>query len=53
MAGRFPLYTDADIHGPLVEALIRRGWNVLRAVEEFPEGTQDDLSSQMAAGSSR
>jgi len=49
VAGRFPLYTDADVHGPLVEALIRRGWDVLRAVDAFPEGTQDDLHFVRAA----
>ena len=43
MPGRFPLYTDADIHGPLVEALVREGWNVLRAIDRFPEGTEDDV----------
>ena len=41
MAGRFPLYTDADLHGPLVDGLIERGWDVLRAVDAFPEGTDD------------
>ena len=41
MAGRFPLYTDADIHGPLVEALIQRGWDVLRAVDRFRQATDD------------
>ena len=41
MAGRFPVYTDADIHGPVVEALVRRGWDVLRAVDRFRQGTDD------------
>lgn len=41
MAGRFPLYTDADVHGPLIKALQRAGWDVLRAVDAFPEGTLD------------
>ena len=41
MPGRFPLYTDADIHGPLVEALVQEGWDVLRAIDRFPEGTND------------
>jgi hypothetical protein len=41
VAGRFPLYTDASIHGPLVDALIEHGWDVLRAVDAFPEGTED------------
>lgn len=41
MAGRFPLYTDADIQGAVVKALRRHGWDVLRAIEAFPEGTLD------------
>lgn len=28
MAGRFPLYTDADVRGPLVKALQKAGWDV-------------------------
>lgn len=49
MAGRFPLYTDADIYGPLVDALIRLGWDVMRAVDAFPEGTDDDVHVERAA----
>jgi len=49
VAGRFPLYTDADIHGPVVAALRRAGWDVLRAVDAFPEGTQDLLHFERAA----
>lgn len=49
MAGRFPLYTDADVHGPLIEALIRRGWDVLRAVDHRPEGTDDPVHFEEAA----
>ena len=41
MAGRFPLYTDADIHGPVVDALIDAAWDVLRAIDALPEGTLD------------
>ncbi len=41
MAGRFPLYTDADVQGPVVKALKQAGWDVLRAIEAFPEGTED------------
>ena len=48
MAGRFPLYTDADVHGPLVDALIRGGWDVLRAVDAFPERTDDDVHFERA-----
>lgn len=49
MAGRFPLYTDADIQGPLIEALRARGWDVVRAVERFPEGTEDPVHFEEAA----
>jgi hypothetical protein len=38
---RRPLYTDADIHGPIVQGLIRRGWDVMRAVDADAEATDD------------
>jgi hypothetical protein len=38
---RRPVYTDADVHGPIVDGLIRRGWDVLRAVDARPEATSD------------
>jgi len=41
VAGRFAVYTDADIHGPVVDALIQRAWDLVRAVDLFPEGTDD------------
>jgi hypothetical protein len=41
MAGRFPLYTDADVHGPLIKALKKAGWDVVRAIDELPEGEED------------
>jgi hypothetical protein len=37
VAGRFPLYTDADVQGPVIHALKSAGWDVLRAIEAFPE----------------
>ena len=49
MAGLFPLYTDADVHGDLVTGLQRRGWDVLRAVDVFPEGTKDAPHLERAA----
>ena len=49
MAGRFPLYTDADVHGHLVDALRATNWDVFRAIEAFPEGTPDDLHFERAA----
>lgn len=53
MAGRFPLYADADVHGPLVEALIRGGWEVVRAVDRFPEGERDETHFGCAARENR
>lgn len=50
---RFPVYTDADIHGPIVGGLIDRGWNVLRAVDARPEGTDDIDHSELAASLGR
>ena len=48
MPGRFPLYTDADIHGPLVDALVQKGWDVLRAIDRFPQGTDDSIHFEEA-----
>ena len=41
MAGRFPLYTDADVRGPLIKALKSAGWDIARAIDEMVEGTSD------------
>ena len=41
MAGRFPLYTDADVRGSFIKALKNAGWDVLRAIDALPEGAQD------------
>ena len=49
MAGRFPLYTDADIRGHLVKAFIERGWDVVRAIDLFPEATPDLQHFEKAA----
>ena len=53
MAGRFPLYTDADVSGPVVEALQRAGWEVLRAVDAHPESTKDPVHFEHAAKDGR
>lgn len=49
MAGRWPLYTDADIRGPLIEALVHAGWDILRAVDAYPERTIDPVHFERAA----
>ena len=53
MAGRFPLYTDADVRGPLVQALVRAGWDVVRAIDAFPQGTSDDVHFEYASKAGR
>lgn len=53
MAARFPLYTDADVRGPLVDGLRERGWDVVRAIDAFPEGTADDVHFEHAAKEGR
>jgi hypothetical protein len=39
VAGRFPLY--ADVRGTLIKGLLQLGWDVVRAIDVFPEGTED------------
>lgn len=41
MAGRFRLYADADVRGPLIKALRNAGWDVVRAIDELLEGAED------------
>jgi len=40
---RFPLFTDEIIAGPLIKALVARGWDVERAVDVFGEKTDDEV----------
>jgi hypothetical protein len=53
VAGRFPLYTDTDIRGPIVDGLIRRGWDVQRGIDAQQEGTDDPVHFQAAAEAGR
>ena len=53
MAGRFPLYTDADVHGPLIVALNERGWDLVRAIDFYPQGTADAVHFERAAKENR
>ncbi len=41
MLERFPLFTDENVDGTLVETLRRAGWDVIRAVDLFGEKTDD------------
>jgi len=49
VAGRFPLNTDADVRGPLIEVLRQRGWDVVRAMDVYPEATDDHVHFEWAA----
>jgi hypothetical protein len=53
VAGHFPLYTDADVHGPLIEVLRARSWDVVRAVDVYPQGTSDAIHFERAAKENR
>jgi PIN like domain len=50
---RFPLFTDACLRQQIVDGLVRRGWDVERAVDAFPERTQDDVLFEHAAKADR
>jgi hypothetical protein len=49
VAGRFPLYTDADVDGPVVKALRAAAWDVLRGIDAYPERTRDHIHFARAA----
>jgi len=53
VAGRFALFTDACVDGHVVEALARRGWDVMRAIDVSPEGTKDPVVFARAAQEGR
>lgn len=53
MPGRFPLLTDENIPGPLIDALRSAGWDVLHARELFGEDTDDEILFDYAAGQGR
>ena len=49
MAGRFPLFSDNHVRQQIVDALRREGWDVVRAIDVFPEGTDDEILFPYAA----
>lgn len=53
MAVGFPLYTDADVLGPLVDALRSAGWDLVRAVDLYPQGEDDLVHFERAAKEGR
>ncbi len=53
MPNWFPLFSDACLRQQIVDGLIRRGWDVERAVDAFPERTQDEVLFEHAAKANR
>jgi len=53
VAGRFPLFTDNHVQQAVVEGLLQRGWNVVRAIDVFPEKTRDEVLLEYAASQGR
>ena len=53
MAGRFPFFFDACVRQQIIDGLVRRKWDVQRAIDVFPEGTDDDILFEYAATHTR
>lgn len=53
MPGRFPLLTDENIPGPLVEGLRSRGWDVVLTIEVFGQQSVDDTIFEHAVRDGR
>jgi hypothetical protein len=51
--GRFPLFTDENVDGPLIKGLIARGWDVVRAIDVFGERADDATLFAYAAEQGR
>lgn len=46
---RFALFTDANVDGRLVRALLDSGWEVKRCVDVFVQDEDDDVIFEYAA----
>ncbi len=49
----FPLFTDNHVRQQIVQGLRDRGWDVVRAVDVFPQGTDDEVLFAHAADEGR
>jgi hypothetical protein len=50
---RFPLFTDNHVRQQIVDGLRARGWDIVRAIDVSPEGTEDDVLFEYAAQEGR
>jgi hypothetical protein len=53
VGSRFPLFADACINGHLIDALSKHGWDVVRAVDLYPDRTPDPVVFGRAAQDGR
>jgi hypothetical protein len=53
VAGRLPVLTDACVNDHFVQALRSRGWDVVRAIDLYPEKTKDEILFERAARDDR
>lgn len=53
MPGRFPLFTDENVDGPIIRGLRQRGWDVQHATTELGEKTKDAPLFHLAASLDR
>jgi hypothetical protein len=51
--GRFPLFTDENVDGPIIRGLPQRGWDVQHATKELGEETKDAPLFHQAASLDR
>jgi predicted nuclease of predicted toxin-antitoxin system len=51
--GRFPLFTDENVDGPIIRGLRQRGWDVQHATKELGEKTKDAPLFHLAASLDR
>jgi hypothetical protein len=53
VAGRFAILTDACVNDHLVQALRALGWDLVRAIDLYPERTRDEVLFGRAATDGR
>ncbi len=53
MTGRFSLFSDNHVQESVIHGLRRRGWDVVRAIDAFPEKTDDPILFEHAAKDGR
>jgi hypothetical protein len=49
VAGRFPLYIDNDLRGPVVQGLRNAGWDLVRGIDLLSQNAADELHFAKAA----